>query len=205
MRTLLGPLHETTGSTRLADSGDEALDFLYNHGDYSNTPHLNLILLSTGLPNDTTATDVLQEMAETEKLRGTPIIVLGEDENEEKSGESMACVCMPTSRSPLSVTASVILPIVTGELNRRVALASLVVKIGILCYHSAHLIGYPIGLLTELTLTLNMVNQWRTRLLGDSNQRATWLLSSTARILVTLACLHTSAAQFAAPEVGEQT
>lgn len=79
---LLEPLHEIPGSTHLVDTGNEALDFLHNHGDYSDSPHPNLIILSTGLPTDTTVTDVLRETVETETLRRTPIVVLSQDGDE---------------------------------------------------------------------------------------------------------------------------
>lgn len=124
---LLEPLHETTESTYLVDSGDEALDFLHNHGVYSDSPQPDLFLLSTGLPTNTTAEDVLRAMAETENLRGTPIVVLGEDENEEKIRRAYdlranAYVKKPTQRDDLRDTAETITDfwIRTNELPSRI-------------------------------------------------------------------------------------
>ncbi|QLD90362.1 hypothetical protein HWV07_15490 [Natronomonas salina] len=110
---LFEPLHDTTESTYLVDSGDEALDFLRNHGVYSDSPHPNLFLLSTGLLTNTTAEDVLRAMAETENLRGTPTVVLGEDENEEKIRRAYdlganAYIKKPTQRDGLCDTAETI-------------------------------------------------------------------------------------------------
>ena len=110
---LLEPLHETTESTYLANSGDEALDFLHNHGDYSDSPQPNLLLLSTGLPTNTTAEDVLRAMAETENLRGIPTVVLGDNTKAENVRRAYdlranAYIKKPTQRDALRETAETI-------------------------------------------------------------------------------------------------
>jgi len=65
-----------------ASDGAEALDALYQTGEFADTPRPDLILLDLRLPK-VGGLEVLAKVKEDERLRRIPVIVLTESEREE--------------------------------------------------------------------------------------------------------------------------
>jgi len=65
-----------------ASNGAEALDALYQTGEFADTPRPDLILLDLRLPK-VGGLEVLAKVKEDERLRRIPVIVLTESEREE--------------------------------------------------------------------------------------------------------------------------
>lgn len=61
--------------------GEEALDFLYQRGDFADSPRPDLVFLDLGLPK-VNGHEVLQEIKNDESLRRIPVIVLTVSESE---------------------------------------------------------------------------------------------------------------------------
>lgn len=55
--------------------GEEALNYLYQRGEYKNTPRPDLILLDLNLPKKN-GSEVLAQIKEDEQLRRIPVIIL---------------------------------------------------------------------------------------------------------------------------------
>ncbi len=63
-------------------TGEDALNFLYRRGEFTDAPRPNLILLDLRLPGKD-GLEVLKEIKEDEKLRKIPVVVLTVSESEE--------------------------------------------------------------------------------------------------------------------------
>lgn len=66
----------------VAADGDEALDFIYQRGEYTDAPRPNLVLLDWNLPH-TSGEEVLAELKDDEDLRSIPVIVLTSSQADE--------------------------------------------------------------------------------------------------------------------------
>ncbi len=65
--------------------GEQALDFVHQRGEYTNSPRPDLILLDPQLPG-TSGLDVLEDLSNEPTLREIPVVVL----TSSKSGEEIA-------------------------------------------------------------------------------------------------------------------
>ncbi|QFU82782.1 response regulator [Natronorubrum aibiense] len=66
----------------VVSDGNEALEFLYQRGEYADAPRPDLILLDLNLPRKD-GEDVLEELKEHSELRSIPVIVLTSSNAEE--------------------------------------------------------------------------------------------------------------------------
>ncbi|SIR73121.1 response regulator [Natronorubrum thiooxidans] len=66
----------------VVSDGNEALEFLYQRGEYADAPRPDLILLDLNLPRKD-GEDVLEELKDDSELRSIPVIVLTSSRAEE--------------------------------------------------------------------------------------------------------------------------
>ena len=66
----------------VAEDGEEALNFLYKRGEFSDAPNPDLVLLDLNLPRKD-GREVLAEIKEDPKLRRIPVVVLTTSKAEE--------------------------------------------------------------------------------------------------------------------------
>lgn len=71
----------------IVDSGDAALDFLYQRNDYAESPRPNLILLDPEVPG-TPGEQILTQLDEESQLRRTPVIVISSSDSKEDIARS---------------------------------------------------------------------------------------------------------------------
>lgn len=91
-RDLPGTLHSV-------QTGDEALDWLYQRGDFADAPHPNLVLLDLNLPA-TSGHTVLKKVKSDPQLRRLPVVVLTSSRSEDDLTEvyeefANACLIKP--------------------------------------------------------------------------------------------------------------
>lgn len=80
---LLNQVHVVT-------NGEEALDFLYQRGKYSDAPRLGLILLDIKLPK-VDGIEVLRRIKADPELRSIPVVMLTTSAGEQEIVESYSC------------------------------------------------------------------------------------------------------------------
>lgn len=66
-------------SLEVVTDGEEALDFLFNRGDYQDAPRPDIILLDLNLPK-VDGREVLKTVKESPELRDIPILILSSSE-----------------------------------------------------------------------------------------------------------------------------
>lgn len=67
--------HRSPDEFHVASDGDEALDFLYQRGDYADAPLPNLVLLDWNLPG-TDGEEVLAELKNDPDRKHVPVVVI---------------------------------------------------------------------------------------------------------------------------------
>ena len=73
---------DATETVHVVTDGDEALDFLYQRGDYADVPRPDIVLLDLQVPG-TNGEEILSELHEQPELRRIPVLVLtGSDAGE---------------------------------------------------------------------------------------------------------------------------
>ena len=87
---------ENTNNVTVVSTGDQALDYIDQHGDYTDAPRPDLVLLDHHLP-ETSGTELLIEFKDRPELRHIPVLVLiSSDATEEisRSYELHANACL---------------------------------------------------------------------------------------------------------------
>lgn len=69
------------GTLHTVQTGDEALDWLYQRNDFAEAPRPNLVLLDLNLPA-TSGHEVLEEVKTNSRLKRLPVIVLTSSQSE---------------------------------------------------------------------------------------------------------------------------
>lgn len=90
---------ELPGTLHAVQTGDEALDWVFQRGDFADTPRLELVLLDLNLPA-TTGQDVLDEIKSDPQLKQLPVVVLTSSQAEDDLAEAYeaganACLIKP--------------------------------------------------------------------------------------------------------------
>ena len=79
-----------------AEDGDEAMNFLFRHGEYANAPTPNLILLDLNMPGKD-GFEVLRDLKAHQELRKIPVVILTSSADEKMypaditSGPARSC------------------------------------------------------------------------------------------------------------------
>jgi len=87
---------ETTNNITVVSTGDQALDYIDQHGDYTDAPRPDLVLLDHHLP-ETSSIELLIELKNRPELRHIPVLVLtssGATEEISRSYELHANACL---------------------------------------------------------------------------------------------------------------
>jgi two-component system response regulator len=82
--------NDVLNEVHVATNGEEALDFLYQRGEYTDAQRPGLILLDIKLPR-VDGTEVLRRIKADPKLKSIPVVMLTTSEGEEEMVESYSC------------------------------------------------------------------------------------------------------------------
>lgn len=93
---------DVAGELHVVSSGDEALEYVHQRGEYTDTPKPDLVLLDWHLPG-TSGEEVLTELKDNQNLKHIPIIVVTGSQAEGeivKSYANRANACIPKPSNP---------------------------------------------------------------------------------------------------------
>lgn len=93
-RNLTGTLHAT-------QTGDEALDWLFQRDDFADAPRPDLVLLDLNLPA-TSGQDILEEIKSDPGLKRIPVIVLTSSQSEDDLIEAYEACANACLRKPVN-------------------------------------------------------------------------------------------------------